>query len=238
MMDFQLIDVELSESRLYRASRKFGAFTGKEIANLLYLDTMMVYMLSRDTETAEFARDYAKKSVQYGTYSLFRTHAPDMYMLAYQIMHPSNDYANLKDAEESKRFLSGLSFHKLMHQNFIRKLVQVKLPRSEAITYLYRLEKQLNVTDARYRGWRRLVGDWENLKYSSKQRVVAHVMQELRRMGAGSGRYLEVSDQLMNMLKYTKYKNIADKPAPEPAKKSKSKGIKSVADYWSTRRAI
>jgi len=213
-MDLLLINQELCEARLFRASRGFNSLTAKEIANLLYLDTMLIYMLAQDDDTAEQARDYAKRTFQYGTYSLFRTHATDLYMLAYQVLHPTNDHAKIKDPVDGKRFLENLPFNKLMHHQFLRKIAQSNDTRAEAVSYLYRLEKQMSVTDNRYRAWRRMIPNWKTLKYSSKQRIIAQIIQELRRTGSGAGQYTELMRTLKPMLKKSKFTNRDRDPVP------------------------
>jgi len=238
-MEFQLLDTDLCEARLFRASRSFGALTSREITNLLYLDTMLTYMLSQEDTTSESAREYAKKTIQYGTYSLFRTHATDLYMLCYQVLHPNNDYAKIKDPVEGKRFLKNLNFNKQMHTRFVRKIAQSQETRGEAITYLYRLEKQMEVTDGRYRGWRRMITDWTALSYSSKQRVIAQIVQELRRTGSGSGQYTELMFALKPMLKLRKFKSrdpVAKEPSADTAKQAAAAGIGAIAGFWAGRK--
>lgn len=209
-MELLLVNQELCEARLFRASRGFNTLTARNIANLLYLDTMLVYMLAQEDDTAEEARDYAKRTIQYGTYSLFRTHATDLYMLAYQVLHPANDYAKIKDPVDGKRFLENLPFNKQMHHQFLRKIAQSNDTRAEAVSYLYRLEKQMSVSDNRYRSWRRMIPDWKNLRYSSKQRIIAQIIQELRRTGSGSGQYTELMRTLSPLLKKTKFTGKRD----------------------------
>ena len=264
-MEFLLLNQELSEARLFRASRNFGSLTSREIANLLYLETMITYMLAQEEDSAEQARDYAKRTSQYGTYSLFRTHATDLYMLAYQVLHPTNDYAKIKDPVDGKRFLSNLPFNKQMHIRFMRKIAQTNEEKGEAITYFYRLEKQLQISDGRYRGWRRMIGDWRNLRYSSKQRVLAQIIQELRRTGSGAAQYTELMRSLTPMLKKTRFKNrdivpdektsfskkvagavaggVAGRYAADKINKTDNKtaktigtGIGAVAGYWAAGR--
>lgn len=239
-MEFQLLDTDLCEARLFRASRSFGALTAREIANMLYLETMLTYMLAQNQDTSEEAREYAKKTIQFGTYSLFRTHATDLYMLCYQVLYPNNDYAKIKDPVEGKRFLKNLNFNKQMHTRFVRKIAQSQDERGEAVTYLYRLEKQMEVTDGRYRGWRRMITNWTNLKYSSKQRVVAQIIQELRRTGSGSGQYTELMKIIAPMLKQPKFKNlpkVAPKEQPsDTAKQVASAGLGAIAGFWAGRK--
>ena len=105
-MELGFIDSEISEARLYRSSRSFGAFDGRDIADLLFLTSLSVYLLSREDQTISVANAYAKKTVQYGSYALFRSIATDLYLLAYTLLHPGNDHVTLVDAVASKKFLS------------------------------------------------------------------------------------------------------------------------------------
>ena len=52
-MELQLIGQELSEARLYRASRSFGTLAGEDIADLLYLNTLSTFMMLQDDEQRE-----------------------------------------------------------------------------------------------------------------------------------------------------------------------------------------
>ena len=60
-MDLQLINKEISEAKLFRSTRSFNTLDGKDVADILYLNTMVLYMLSRIDST----KDYAIKSVSY-----------------------------------------------------------------------------------------------------------------------------------------------------------------------------
>ena len=71
-----------------------------------------------------------------------------------------------------------------------------------ASPYMFRLESQLKIKKSMYKQWRRLVMDWENLKYNQKQYVVTKIAQELRRLGRGS----EVLTPVSHMIKYRSYK--------------------------------
>ena len=229
-MDLKLINTELSESRLFRASRSFSTLSGKDISNLLYLNTLLTYMLAQDEKQSIDARDYAKRSSQYSTYSLFRTHATDMYLLAYQVLNPNNDHAKIRDPIDSKQHLENLSFNKRMHISFMRKIASSNDTRADAVTYFYRLESQLKITDNKYRAFRRMIPDWSKLSYSSKQRLVAQIIQELRRVGTGAGQYSELAGNLTSMLKYKKYKDVINKTdEPSTGKKLAGAALGAIA---------
>ena len=57
MYEFQLVNEEINESRLFRTTGSFGNLTGRTIADLLYLQTLMMLMFIQDKEQ----RDYGVK---------------------------------------------------------------------------------------------------------------------------------------------------------------------------------
>jgi hypothetical protein len=205
-MDFQLIDTEITEGRLYRTTRNFQQLDGRDVANLLYLGTLTLLMLSRDDVQHDYAVNYARKTTQYGGYTLFRTHGTDLYLLAFQVAHPKNKSVSLDDKLISKLFLDRLKFQDSEHWLFVREISRNTVTSGRAASYFYRLENQLKITDARYKQWRRLVIDWRNISESQRQRVVSAIAHEYRRLGRG----IEFMTPLGAMIKYDTFK-------PEPA---------------------
>lgn len=204
-MDLQFIDVELSESRLYRTTRNFGKFSGPDVVDLLYLNTLITYMLTKDEAQRDYALSYLSKTTQYGNYALFRTHATDLYLLAYQVAHPKNNAVDLANQLLSGTFFDNIRFDDRDHWKFLRELVSMENTASgRATSFFYRLEQQLKIGNPRYKQLRRLVLDWGNLKYIQRQMVVANFANELRKKGVGS----ELLDNLNTMLKYREY-NVA-----------------------------
>lgn len=214
-MDFKLIDKEISEARLFRTSNNFKNLTGRDIANLLYLTSLSIWMMSKDDKQEDYARSYAKQTTQYGPYTLFRSHATDLYLLSYHMNDPKNDNIKLKNNLESKRFLKTCQFNNRQHWLNMSKLSLSNDRNSEFYTYFMRLESQLKISDARYKRLRRLVTDWHNLKYTSKQLVVTSLLQEYRRIAKGS----EMVSPLSTMTRYKKYITTDKQDKPSTAKR-------------------
>ena len=110
---YQLIDTELSESRLFRFTANFQRLSGRDVADLLYLETLAIYMMALDDKQQDYATAYARKSTQYGPYSVFRTSATDIYMLGFAINQP--DYKSLKLASKDRTILNNLNFNNRQH---------------------------------------------------------------------------------------------------------------------------
>ena len=210
-MELLLINTEeLSESRLYRTTSGFKSLTGRDIANLAYLNTLILYMMLQDDKQHDYAKQYAKKTIQYGNYDMFRTHATDLYLLCMALSRPDDRNLRFKDHGESKNFINGLRFDQSTHRQFIRKLSTASDSKNDALTYFIRLEAQLKISDGRYKRYRRYITDWGNLKFPIKQQVTAKLTQEMRRLARGA----EFVAPLTTMVKYRNYKVASDYKAP------------------------
>ena len=209
--NFKLIDNEITEGRLLRTTNNFKKLTGRDVADLLYLNSLVIYIMAKDSKQSDFALGYARKTTQYGNYTLFRTHATDMYLLSYIVNDPDSKQIKLKDSIFSKRFLKSCKFQPKEHSKFFYKLAtQGKVPL--ATTYFMSLEKQIKINDSRYKSWRRMAVDWEHLKYRSRQYIVAKIIQEFRRIAVTS----ELVSNLQTMTKYRSY-DITDKYSRKPS---------------------
>ena len=205
-MEFKLIDKEISEARLYRTTSGFNQLTGESVAELLYLNTLITFLMFKDEKQHDFAKAYAKQSTQYGKYTLFRSHATDLYLLAYLVSNPDSKSIKLRNKLSSKKHLNSLKFDKKTHWQFMFKLANDRITDTVASPYLFRLESQLKIKKSMYKQWRRLIMDWENLRYIQRQSVTTRIVQELRRLGRGS----ELMTPMTSMLKYKKYR-VRDK---------------------------
>ena len=186
-MELQLINKELSESKLYRLSRQFKSIDGQAIANLLYLHTLALYLLSR-TENYSFAKEHARKTAQYGPYTLFRTYATDLYMLAYQVNCPDNDHCQLNNERKSKEFLNSLKFDNRYHWRIIHNIGSGKGISSKATNYFCRLEAQLKIKNSRYRKWRREAIASHKMTPRMINKLKYHILWEIKRQTISGGR--------------------------------------------------
>ena len=181
MMDLQLVNSQLIESRLYRNNAMGRRLTGEQVANLLYLNTLALWLLTLDPRTVKFARQYAKKTVGYGNYLLYRSTVTDLYALAYHVNNPDSHTLGLRGGEE---YLNRLQFDDRMHHRMIREISAGKL--DYISTYLFRLRTQIKIKDARYGSWRRSVHNWSNLGRKQQDQIAGNIAQEINRIARGS----------------------------------------------------
>jgi len=209
--NFELLDSEIAEARLYRTTRNLNDIDGRDAANLLYLNTLSLYMMHKDDKQYDYSRSYAGQTIKYGNYKMFKSHSTDLYLLANIVSNPDVKTFRLKNNMDSKRFLRKLKFEDRKHFFFIRNISTDKVQDKLASPYLFRLESQLKIKDGRYKQWRRLIMDWENLRFTQRQLVTAKCLQEIRRIAKGS----ELVAKLSTMSKYRGFKVTPkyDKPS-------------------------
>ena len=216
-MDLQLVNKELSEARLFRYSRSFGAFTGRQVADLPFLNILSLQVLALEESSHKKATKYAQSTVGYGNFALFRTASTDLYMLAYQILHPANDHCNIKHPIESKRFLNGLRFEQGLFVRWLREVSRGKGDNDWARQYFYRLESQLQIKDSRYKRWRRMISTYNSLRITQRNALIAQITFEIKRIGGGAGRGSELLTDL-EPFKKTKGNSSAEKKADKDFK--------------------
>lgn len=219
-MELLLVNEELAESRMYRATRAFSNLNGRDIADLLYLHTLMVYMLTQDRGQSKYGIEYAEATAQYSGYSSFRTSGTDLYTLAYAASNPESRHVHLDDANASKKFLLKLNFDKRAHWRFIHDLSRDDVSHTHASAYLFRLENQLKIKDSRYKNWRRIIVDWQDKTDSTHRSTAAKLKQELRRIA----KYGELLVPLTNMSGYDDHKDIFVPKLDTPTFGDKVKG--------------
>lgn len=200
-MELEFIDNEICESRLFRATGNMKYLDGRDVADLVYLNTISLYMMLQDDVQHSYATNYAMQTSQYGGYNSFRTSATDLYLLCYVLKYPENDKISLKNNFTSVRFIESLNFDDRKHFMFMKKIANSGDRANDAINYFFRLESQLNITNSKFKQYRRFITNWGNLKYSTRQLVVTKLLQTIRQIGRGS----EMLSPLTTMAKYRKY---------------------------------
>ena len=142
-MELQLINQSISESKLYRSTNGFKSLSGRDIADLFYLQTLSLIMMYQDNKQQDYALVYARKTAQYGPYAVYRTAATDLYMLGFAINNAG--YTSLKFKGKDEKFLNSLQFQNRKHYAFMQRIARQGLSKSDITTTLFRFESQLQI---------------------------------------------------------------------------------------------
>lgn len=235
-MDLQLVNTELTESRLYRNNAMGRRLTGEQVSRLLYLHTLAVYMLIQDGRTVKFARDYIRRTTSYGNYTLFRNTCTDLYALAYHVNDPDSRSLKLKQGADH---LERLKFDDRLHHRMLKQLADGRLELMGS--YLQRLYVQLRISDSRYGSWRREAVNWANLSRKRRQDILKQLGLEIHHTARGS----ELVPQLQRASSNSTLKKAASaaagayvgRQAADKLGKNKNlgAGLGAIAGYWAAK---
>lgn len=220
-MELQLVNKSICESKLFKNTSSFKNLTGEQVANLLYLNTLAVYLMTQDRHQSRFAKEYARKTGNNGPFVLFKTTATDLYMLAFQVNAPNNNSSSMPDKE--REYLQRLNFDNKRFQRTMLNLASGSLSDAESSAFLTRLERQLRVFKNRYKSWRRSILSWESVPKPARADLVRLLKRELQVL-APTG---EIYPKLNTMVNYGNFDHVNDKGSL--AKKAVGIGLGAVA---------
>lgn len=218
-MDLSLINVELSESKLYRSTSSFGKLTGPDIASLLYLNTLSVVMLNKDLNQHEYGKKYAEQTAKHGFYTFFKSSSTDLYMLAFQVNNPEN--TSTKASEEARNYLGKLRFNNRQHFNVMKKIGEGRIDDNTLTVFFLALERQLKI-GPKYTQWRRQVLNWDGVTTYQREATTKAILRELKMLNYNS----ELGRTLGTMVSYKQFVSINE---PKPEEKPKPSTAKRVA---------
>lgn len=257
-MDLQILDT-ITESQLYRSNGMGKNLKSDTVAELLYLNTLALCLMIQDRAQYNTAKQYAKKTISYGNYLLFRNNATDLYTLAHQVRYPNTKSVGLSDKQKGVDYLEGLNFADKAHFTVLQRISRGDKNILQTLSqYMTRLERQLTVP-SRLRSMRREVMNWKDSSQNNRERTVAKLTDEMRRKGKTG----DLLRSLQSMSKYKQFDNpkksgtlkraaiagagavagaslgrkIATKLDKDPDKYSKAgAGIGALAGYWAGKR--
>jgi len=186
MEDFSFIRENCNESKMFR-NNFLTQMTLRDAVDSVFINMLTVYMLSQEFDTAPFAQDYARRTMQYGNFNLSRVGGTDLYQGIHILMNPHGEMAShLKAPEQNEALAADLNTNKKFILDFLRGVASGHMDPTTAIRILYRLEGQMNVDVSNYKSLRRLISDWKNLTTHQRQLCVTRLLQYYRVRGKHS----------------------------------------------------
>tara|TARA_Y100001937_G_scaffold97060_1_gene132079 strand:- start:4508 stop:5074 length:567 start_codon:yes stop_codon:yes gene_type:complete len=163
----------VSEGKVIRRHSDLQRFSFPEVTERIYLSFLALAVLSQNSDTKSFAKQYADDTMAKGTFD--------------QVRMINNDLANMLaivsgDPEITKK-LKNKNQAQAMRQ---RQPVPVMALRRYMHTwedhykYLTMLERALNIVDANYKNVRRAVANFSSLNSRARTQVLGRLNQMLR----------------------------------------------------------
>jgi hypothetical protein len=183
---FSFILENCNESKMFRNTH-LGQLTLRDTVDSVFLNMLTLYMLSKEFETAPFAKDYAQRTLAFGNFTAPRISGTDLYQGLHILFNPTGGTAQqLKAHDQNLVLAKQLRANTKLVKQFLTGIANGTLDRITAVRLMYRLEGQMGIDVSNYKSLRRLITDWENLTTHQRELCVTRLLQYYRVRGKRS----------------------------------------------------
>lgn len=182
---------ELMESRLYRNEDTLQGKKAEDLAKVFFLMVLTVEMLRFGEE--KFAKDYAKQTMQYGDFEHMRVGCTDMGNLA-SILSNQDHYAEKIETDDK------ISVPLLQFKTYLRGVRDAHSLHANDRNFFLKLENYLNITDNKYKNFRRIVGDWEKMSKGERNTIVTSIKNEYNSLAQNNDLIVYFKDHYKKLL--------------------------------------
>lgn len=159
----------LSESKLFPTKESLKRHKMQDVADMGYLYFCALRILLEVDETKAFARQYCKRTIEWGTFDKWRNDATDMFV----ILHAIRGYTDDDD-------WSGYPINRELIVSWLRDEAHDRSRASNTKRLFQRLDFDFKVREESMRSIRRLVQDWPDLDKHKKKLAMTRLLQMFR----------------------------------------------------------
>lgn len=167
----------LSESHMLSSHTSFRRYSGRQIAELVYLHVIALRILACEPLSAQFGADYAAKSIRYLGFSKWYQNATDLHLLIYALMSEDVD---LKMPEASQTFRETLYFDENELRYWMKDIAHHHISEPRTRKLFLHMDGQFQIKDGSMKAIRRLVQDWTHNSIRQKQLAMTRLLQMMR----------------------------------------------------------
>jgi hypothetical protein len=149
--------IDLNESSQYRTRQILQSKGSEELSNHIFVDLIVLWIFYNEYDYMDIASEYARKTVQYGGFDLYRQSSSDLYLAIHGYMK-----------ENSK-------LNKIMLVRYLKSIMNLDLKVSFFREFLQKTERDLGITNPSLKNLRRLSQNWGLLNKSQKEYLLKKI---------------------------------------------------------------
>lgn len=173
-MDLSFVK-DLNESSQYRTRFSLANVTPRVIADHAFIDMITLWILYNEYDYAPTAVEYARKTLLFGNFDMYRQSSTDLYMTLHILI--SKNLSLVKHDESAKLFFQRIYLNPTIINVFLKKITNNSLVSLSARQVLQKMERELKIEDSNYRSVRRLAQNWGFLTNIQKSLVITKILQ-------------------------------------------------------------
>lgn len=167
----------LSESTLFRSRSAIERFTARQAADLFHMHVSALTLLRESPFTSTWAKDYAKRTLNYGSFSEWHSNSTDFGILGWSLF---TDECEFRLASTSSRLRERLTVDEGLMTRWLRSVSSTHMDEGTTKRIFSRIDTWLRIEDEALRAIRRLVQDWNDLSTDEASLALTRLLQLFR----------------------------------------------------------
>lgn len=167
---------ELGEARMFKSRNQIEKEGARSLTDHLFVSLLSLYAMSNDYKYAPVAKEYARRTMNFGNFNRPSPSGTDLYQTMYSLQRPEELFSKERDA----MLMDKIQLEVPKIKRFLQQVKQGKVNPSTAQEFFFRLERNLKIQDPKLRAARRLTQDWTKLSTQQQQLVTTQLMRYFR----------------------------------------------------------
>ena len=170
-MAYEFFKEELTEARYFRNPKDVTGYSEYDIADTFFEHLLSLQQMRYENPAA--AQAYAKKTLQYQTFTQVRTGGTDLHNLAAILANPSKYKDKLTDA-------GSVRFDELRFKRYLRQVADGKLNKSQDRELFITMQRNLGIRNSLLKNARRVVQDYGTATNNERKAVAQRMTNSFR----------------------------------------------------------
>lgn len=166
----------LSEARMFKSRNQIEREGARSLTDHLFVSLLALYAMSNDYKYAPVAKEYARRTMNFGNFNRPSPSGTDLYQTIYSIQRPGEMFTQERDSMLMDKV--NVETHKI--KRFLQQVKQGNVNPATAQEFFFRLERNLKIQDPKLKAARRLTQDWTRLSTQQQQLVTTQLMRYFR----------------------------------------------------------
>lgn len=179
---------DLMESKMFRSKSRVEGSNARDMADFAMMNMLALYILSNEYDFAPVAQDYARRTMAYGNFNIYRAGGTDLNVALTAVKNGMADAGDKNQLQSSK-----FNFNDVKIKAFLNTIKAGRKPMGVP-SFFMKLERDMDIQNSNYRSIRRLVQDWPRLNKMQKQLVITRMLQFFRMKALRSELYSYIRD--------------------------------------------
>lgn len=184
----------LSESKMFRSKNAIERLSARQAVDLFHMHFCALAILLQSRLTERWAKDYAKRTIQFGSFGEWRTNSTEIGILGWSLL---TDDVDFRLPRSSDYLRSRLTIDEGLVIRWLKTASTGHFDQGLTKRIFSRIDLWLKIDDETLRAIRRLAQDWDNLDLEESQLVTTRLLQLFRAHGRDSEILLQLT-QLAN----------------------------------------